>query len=72
MIALGSGFDFLTYLWHYLLARLMYDDLVRPLTRSGTAMVLLPLAIVAIVSFLLGRRSGRRRRFDRWTSRRRP
>ncbi|MDQ6817984.1 MAG: hypothetical protein M3018_11360 [Actinomycetota bacterium] len=50
----------LTYLWHYLVARLLYDDLVRPLA-DGRLLVLLPL--VAVVAFaLLAYRALRRNR----------
>lgn len=52
--------SFLTYLWHYMLARLLYDELVRPLAhgRVSTGLVL---AVVAIAGFALTRRAGRRR-----------
>ena len=42
----------LTYLWHYTVARLLYDDLLRPL---GTAALVLAVA-VAVFSVLVARR----------------
>jgi len=51
---------FLTYLWHYMLARLLYDDLVRPVSRGHVPTTLVVVAIAAAVAFGLGRRSGRR------------
>jgi hypothetical protein len=72
VIAFGYGHSFLTYLWHYVLARLVYDDLVRPLTRGGDVPVLLPVACIVLVAFLLGRRAGARRTFDRRSAGRRP
>jgi hypothetical protein len=52
---------FITYLWHYLTARAIYDELLRPLTR-GHPGALLVVALVAAAAFLLGRRSGMRSR----------
>jgi hypothetical protein len=49
-----------TYLWHYVLARLLYDDLVRPLSRGHVPTTLLLVAIAAAVAFGLGRRRRRR------------
>jgi hypothetical protein len=49
----------MTYLWHYLIARMVYDQLIRPLARvdaSGFAL----LVCVALGSFVLGRRTRRR------------
>jgi hypothetical protein len=52
----------LTYLWHYLAARAVYDSFLRPLAHGHAA----PLALVLLIAgfaFLLGRWSiGRRRR----------
>ena len=51
---------FITYLWHYLVARLLYDDIVRPLVH-GRLTALLPLAgMIAVLLVLLS--SGRRGR----------
>jgi len=52
--------SFLTYLWHYMLARLLYDELVRPLAhgRVSTGLVV---AVVAVAGFALISSSGRRR-----------
>lgn len=49
-----------TYLWHYLVARLLYDDLVRPLA-EGRLLVLVPLA-ASVALLLLVARSLRRAR----------
>jgi hypothetical protein len=49
----------LTYVWHYVVARMLYDQLVRPLAR-GDASALALLVCVALGSFLLGRRVRRR------------
>lgn len=51
----------LTYVWHYLLARLLYDDLVRPLLAGGVAPVAGAIACLA-VAVLLWRRRARRLR----------
>ena len=40
---------FLTYLWHYVLARLLYDGVVRPL--------ILGAALAACLTFLIRRRA---------------
>ncbi|HUA50196.1 MAG TPA: hypothetical protein VMA77_33495 [Solirubrobacteraceae bacterium] len=58
MIAPAAAF--LTYLWHYMLARLVYDELVRPLVhgRVPTALVV---AVVAVAGVALSRVAGRRR-----------
>ena len=52
---------FLVYLGHYLLARLLYEDFVRPLAHGRAAASIIAIAAVALVSFALGRRTGRRR-----------
>jgi hypothetical protein len=44
----------LTYLWHYTLARLLYDHLVRPLGLGALAVALLAVAV------LMRTRRGRR------------
>jgi hypothetical protein len=49
----------LTHVWHYLAARLVYDQLVRPVL-SGDAARLAMLACVAALAFALGRRVRRR------------
>jgi hypothetical protein len=48
-----------SYLGHYVLARLVYDDLLRPLVRGDVSVALL-LVVGATVAYALGRRSGRR------------
>ena len=48
-----------SYLGHYLLARLIYDDLIRPLTRGDVSVVLVLAAIGGAV-YALRRRSRRR------------
>ena len=55
-----ASLPLVTYLWHYLIARLLFDQLVRPLERGdGSGLVLV--ACVAGVGFLLGRMTARRR-----------
>jgi hypothetical protein len=49
----------ITYLWHYLLARTIYDHLLRPLGHGDTSGLLL-LGGVAAVAFAIGRWSGMR------------
>ena len=49
----------LSYVWHYVVARMLYDELIRPLSRGDVASLLL-LACVAAGSFVLGRRARRR------------
>ena len=50
---------FLTYLWHYVVARTIYDDLMRPLLHGhGSGAV--ALACIAVASFALGRLTRRR------------
>jgi hypothetical protein len=51
------GPGFLAYLWHYIVARLIYDDLVRPLTRSAGALALLTLVAVGGAVWVLRRRA---------------
>jgi hypothetical protein len=51
----------ITYLWHYLAARAIYDELVRPLTHGHAGSWLL-LMLIAAGAFLLGRRTGLRNR----------
>ena len=51
---------FVTYLWHYVAARLIYDSLVRPLTRGHVPAALVLVVIAGAVCFAAGRRSGRR------------
>ena len=52
---------FVTYLWHYLLARAIYDELVRPLAH-GDPQVLIFLGLLVGAAFALGRRSRLRSR----------
>ena len=49
----------LTYLWHYLVARMLYDQLIRPLTH-GDASGFALLVCVGLGSFALGRVTRRR------------
>jgi hypothetical protein len=56
---MSAASTFVTYLWHYLLARAIYDDLVRPLVRGhGSGAVVL--ICVVVVAFVLGRVTRRR------------
>jgi hypothetical protein len=56
---LTSATAFVTYLWHYMLARLLYDDLVRPVAHGHVSRGLV-LVLVAGAAFGLGRASARR------------
>ena len=49
----------LTYLWHYLLARTLYDQLLRPLIH-GRAPTALVIVCVAAAGFAVGRLTRRR------------
>jgi len=51
---------FVTYLWHYVLARLLYDDLVRPLAHGDLSIGLLVTSCAGL-GYAVGRRSRRRR-----------
>jgi len=54
---------FVTYLWHYVLARALYDELLWPLV-GGHVVSPGPViaAVAAVAAFALGRRSRRTRR----------
>ena len=47
-----------TYAWHYLVARMLYDHLIRPLAH-GDASGFALLVCVAVGCFVLGRRTRR-------------
>jgi hypothetical protein len=47
---------FVTYLWHYLAVRALYDDLLRPVAH-GHPTALLAVGLIAAAFFVLGRRS---------------
>ncbi len=52
---------FVTYLWHYLATRAIYDDLLRPVTHGHPEVLIL--GLLGAGAFALGRRSaGRSRR----------
>jgi hypothetical protein len=56
----GPSTAFVTYLWHYVVARLLYDDLVRPLMGGGRAALMATVGIaVALVLVLLRLRRSR-------------
>lgn len=52
----------MSYLWHYLLSRLLYDELIR---HGGALAVLLVAACVALAAFWRSRRRAGRRPCDR-------
>jgi hypothetical protein len=52
---------FISYLWHYLAARAVYDELLRPVTR-GHPGVLIALGLLLVGAFVLGRHSALRSR----------
>jgi hypothetical protein len=45
---------FVSYLWHYLVARLLYDELIRPLL-GGRVLALVPLAAIVALPMLAAR-----------------
>ena len=55
---MSEGVALLTYLWHYLVARLFYDDLLRPLL--GDRGAILGLIVAAVVLTLVLRAGARR------------
>jgi peptidoglycan/LPS O-acetylase OafA/YrhL len=57
----AGALSFVTYLWHYLVARLLYDQVVRPLVH-GRVSALLTICAVGGGAFLIGWASGRLRR----------
>ena len=50
---------FVTYLWHYLAARLVYDELVRPLAHGHVPSALVLAAAAGGAGFALGHRARR-------------
>jgi hypothetical protein len=51
---------FVTYLWHYLVARLLYDQLVRPVIHGRVSLVVVACG-VGTGAFALGRLTAKRR-----------
>jgi hypothetical protein len=51
---------FLTYVWHYLLARTLYDELLRPTARGDFSALLILLGLV-VLAFCAWRGARRRR-----------
>ena len=56
---IGPAVSLLTYVWHYLVARVFYDQLIGPVLH-GDAARLAVLACVTALAFALGRRVRRR------------
>jgi hypothetical protein len=54
-----EALSLVTYVWHYLVARMLYDQLIRPLAHGDAAGIAM-LACVAVGSFAVGRRTRRR------------
>jgi hypothetical protein len=54
-----SATAFLSYVWHYLVARMVYDQLLRPLIH-GRVTAALAMCCAAGAGFALGRLSRRR------------
>jgi hypothetical protein len=48
---------FVTYLWHYVVGHLIYDELVRPLVHGNVAVFAVAAAGAAVAVYLLGRRT---------------
>jgi|GEM_PF-4094361 len=60
---MSAALGFFTYLWHYLIARLLYDQLLSPLLRGRPLALLLACALLltgAMVRWAVG--AARRRR----------
>ena len=51
---------FVTYLWHYMLARFLYDELARPLVH-GRVPIPLVVAVAIVAALAVTRAVGRRR-----------
>ena len=49
-----------SYVWHYIVARTLYDQVVRTVSRGRASDALL-VVLVAALAFLAGRLTGRRR-----------
>jgi hypothetical protein len=49
----SAAIPFITYLWHYLVARLLYEQLLRPLTH-GRVSVIAVIGALALAAFALG------------------
>ena len=54
-----AGTALLTYLWHYLVARTLYDQLLRPLIHGRLPAAII-IVCVAVAGFALGRLTRRR------------
>ncbi|MBV9422774.1 MAG: hypothetical protein JOZ98_07690 [Solirubrobacterales bacterium] len=54
--------SFVAYLWHYTVARLIYDELLRPIMRGGGGGVLIVIACICVAAGYNLIRVGRRRR----------
>jgi hypothetical protein len=58
---LAYSHDLLPYLWHYLIARLLYDEVVRRLARGdGTSLVVAIVAVGLVLATLFRARARRR------------
>lgn len=53
-VALSIATTLFTYIWHYVVARLLYDELIRPLA-DGRLYALVPLAALVVVVALAAR-----------------
>jgi hypothetical protein len=51
--------EFVTYLWHYVVARLLYDDFVRRLVH-GHVPAAVSVVAIAMLAFAVGRLTRRR------------
>jgi hypothetical protein len=57
----ACGVALLTYLWHYLVARLLYDELVHPLVRGDLAALVAVAAAAGLAVALAGHKRRRAR-----------
>ena len=67
ILQLSHASALVTYLWHYMLARLLYDELVRPMLHGHVPVILIVAAGVGLLSLLgwRGRRGWPGRRGQR-------
>jgi peptidoglycan/LPS O-acetylase OafA/YrhL len=56
----GGATAFITYLWHYLVARLLYEHLLRPLIHDRVSALAL-VCVAVLAAFAIGWWSARRR-----------
>jgi uncharacterized membrane protein YccC len=58
---MSEGVALLTYLWHYVLARLLYDEVLRPLLHRNWGTILGLIAAAVVLTLVLRGRARRTR-----------